>query len=63
MTEQEYIDRGDQFKVECAVDILRDILPENSSIVDGGEFMQVMGILKKWEDEYIKLMDRIFRNE
>lgn len=63
MTEQEYIDRGDQLKVECAVDILRDILPENSSIVDGGEFMQVMGILKKWEDEYIKLMDRIFRNE
>lgn len=56
MTEQEYIDASDLQKVRIANQLLRQIHPVNSSIIDPQHFRKVILILQKWEDDLYKIL-------
>lgn len=51
MTEQEYIDATDLANIRAAKEILRQVLPANSKILNGYEHVKVMRILQTWEDD------------
>ena len=49
MTEEEYCDVRDLQKIESARNILRDIIPEISSVVDLDRYVFIVKTLKEWE--------------
>lgn len=49
MTEQEYIDVTDLVKLRDIKFILRDIIPENSEIIDKDSFNSIYAIIGEWE--------------
>jgi hypothetical protein len=51
MTEQEYIDTTDRVKISNARQILSDICPENSSVIDIENFRVMMKLLAEWEEQ------------
>lgn len=54
MIEQEYIDLSDRVRVTSALQILSEIFPERSSVIDPLELQQVILALHRWEDELIR---------
>ena len=57
MKEQEYIDVSDRVKVSNALYIIRDIVPENSSVVTPNEYRRVVGLLALWEAKLFPACD------
>lgn len=60
MTERELIDLGDRVRIKDAKEILRQVLPENSGIIDKEDYQTVMRILSLWIEklsESIKVDD------
>lgn len=51
MTEREYIDATDLAKVRSAIAVLRQILPENSTVITRPEYGEVMPVLYHWQDQ------------
>ena len=49
ITEQEYIHVSDGVRVATILDIIKEIVPENSRIITKDEYQTVCEILKKWE--------------
>ena len=59
MIEQEYIDLSDRIRVTAALQILSEIFPERSSVIDPLELQQVILALHRWEDELIRSLQII----
>lgn len=55
MNEKEYIDRGDLVTVCHTLMLLRQIIPENSSMIKLKEYQKVMKILVGWQDQLYSL--------
>lgn len=49
MTEREYIDLSDRVRLTSALSILREIIPENSNVIDPEEFKKARACLAKYE--------------
>lgn len=49
MTEQEYIAATDLAKIRHATKILREIVPENSTIIKPELYREIIKQLKRWE--------------
>jgi small-conductance mechanosensitive channel len=49
MTEQEYINATDLAKLRSALNILKEIVPENSTIIPTEEFKKVRAEIFHWE--------------
>jgi len=49
MTEQEYITTKDLGIISSAKNVLRELMPETSDIVNKKEYQDVMGLISKWE--------------
>jgi len=47
--EQEYINISDLVRLRVAVGVLREIIPENSTVINYSDFKEIMKILKDWE--------------
>jgi len=56
MTEQEYIDVRDMQRVNSAMNGLRDIVPDNSSVIVQNELFSVMRMLSKWMSDYYRVV-------
>lgn len=56
MTEQEYIDCGDRVRISHMINVLRDIVPENSSVIDLKDYTQMMRKLTSWEKKLFKAL-------
>jgi len=54
MTEQEYIDCGDRVRISHTINILREIVPENSSVIDSKDYTHMMIKLTSWEKKLFK---------
>lgn len=50
MKEQEYIDVRDLQRIDSALVILRDVLPETSNVIEGNELREAVKILAKFRD-------------
>ena len=50
MKEQEYIDMSDLKNLQNALDILSDIIPENSQVIEKGKFLESTSILYNYRD-------------
>jgi len=57
LTEKEYIDVGDLKTVIASLSVLRDICPENSSVIDVGEYREVYGIIRSWRESLFELIN------
>ena len=57
MKEQEYIDVSDRVKVSNALEILRDITPSISSIINSEDYTTVIKILSGWEDNLFNIIE------
>lgn len=51
MNEQEYIDTSDLAKISSAMAVIRDIVPENSSIITVEDYKMVFSKLRQWQSE------------
>lgn len=49
MTEQEYIDTKDLARLETAIHALREIVPDNSSVIDVDDLKYVIGHLMEFQ--------------
>jgi phage pi2 protein 07 len=49
MTEQEYIITKDLGIISSAKNVLRELIPETSEIVNKKEYQEVMKLISKWE--------------
>jgi phage pi2 protein 07 len=49
MTEQEYINTKDLGIISSAKNVLRELIPETSEIVNKKEYQEVMKLISKWE--------------
>ena len=56
MKQQEYIDVSDRVRVSNALQILSEIIPENSSAITASELQHVLTALTYWEE---KLLEKI----
>ena len=56
MEQQEYIDVSDRVRISNALEILSDIIPENSSVITPSELRHVLAALRFWEE---KLLEQI----
>ena len=52
MTENEYIKTKDLGIISSAKNVLRELIPETSEIVDVKEYQQVMRLIRKWERKH-----------
>lgn len=50
MREQDYIDLTDLGKLRSALSVLQQIIPENSSVIDGEGFYTITSQLNRWVD-------------
>ena len=55
MTEQKYIDCGDMVRVGDALMVLREIVPESSSVIEKNQYQEVMKILRIWHMKLFEL--------
>ena len=56
MDQQEYIDVSDRVRVSTALNILNEIIPEQSSVITPSELQHVLVALQHWET---RLFERI----
>ena len=56
MDQQEYIDVSDRLRVSTALNILNEIIPEQSSVITPSELQHVLVALQCWEK---RLFERI----
>jgi hypothetical protein len=56
MDQQEYIDVSDRLRVSTALNILNEIIPEQSSVITPSELQHVLVALQYWEK---RLFERI----
>ena len=56
MTEQEYIDVGDRMAISLALNALREVIPESSSVVTDEEYLTVMRLIRGWERKLFKVV-------
>lgn len=54
MKEQEYINVSDLLKTTGAIKILREIVPDNSEIIDNKELGKILSKLNKWQSKLFK---------
>lgn len=52
MTESEYIKTKDLGTISSAKNVLRELTPEISEIVDKKEYQEVMRLISKWERKH-----------
>ena len=52
MTENEYIKVKDLAIITSAKNVLRELRPETSEIVDKKEYQEVMRLISKWEEKH-----------
>ena len=53
MTENEYIKVKDLAIITSAKNVLRELIPETSEIVDKKEYQEVMRLISKWEEKHL----------
>jgi len=56
MTEQEYTDVSDRVKVSAALNLLRDIVADSSSVIDKDKLKEVTIQLRNWERDLFKVI-------
>ena len=56
ISEQEYIDYQDGIRIRIIKDILREIVPENSSVIDLKDYTEMMRKLSSWEEKLFELV-------
>lgn len=56
MDQQVYIDISDRIRISNALQILSDIVPEQSSVITPSELQHVLTALRYWEE---KLLNQI----
>ena len=54
MNQQEYIDVSDRMKIFHALQILSEIVPEQSSVITPSELQHVLAALRYWEETLLK---------
>ena len=54
MNQQEYIDVSDRIRVFNALQILNEIIPEQSSVISPSELQYVLAALRYWEEKLLK---------
>ena len=53
MDQQEYIDVSDRIRVTNALQILSQIVPEQSSVITPSELQHVLAALRYWEEKLL----------
>lgn len=56
MNQQEYNDVADRVRLSNALQILEDIIPEQSSVITPSELLHVLSALRYWEK---KLLEKV----
>lgn len=56
MNQQEYNDVSDRVRLSNALQILEDIIPEQSSVITSSELLHVLSALRYWEK---KLLEKV----
>lgn len=56
MTEQEYIDRGDQTTIRTISLLLARIVPSISSVIKDDELLKVRIQIDEWERKYFEVL-------
>jgi hypothetical protein len=56
MKEQEYINLSEKVALDCAIDVLGRIVPENSVVLPASEFIILRQKLWRWRDKYYKIL-------
>jgi hypothetical protein len=54
MNQQEYLDVSDRMRVSNAMQILAEIIPEQSSVITPSELQHVLSALRYWEENLLK---------
>jgi hypothetical protein len=54
MNQQEYIDVSDRTRVFNALQILNEIIPEQSSVISLSELQHVLAALRYWEENLLE---------
>ncbi|UCF92366.1 MAG: hypothetical protein JSW39_29555 [Desulfobacterales bacterium] len=54
MDQQEYIDVSDRVRVSNALQILAEIIPEQSSVISPSEIQHVLAALRYWEKKLLE---------
>jgi len=57
MTENEYIKVKDLGIISSAKNVLRELIPETSEIVDKKEYQEVMRLISKWERKHFSKIE------
>ncbi len=53
MDQQEYLDVSDRVRVSNALQILGEIIPEQSSVISPSELQHVLTALRYWEEKLL----------
>ena len=53
MNHQEYVDTSDRIRVSNALQILNNIVPEESSVITASELLHVLTSLRYWEEKLL----------
>ena len=54
MDQQEYLNVSDRVRVSIALQILGEIIPEQSSVITSSELQHVLTALRYWEENLLK---------